>query len=92
MLVSDLPQVKLNTYKTIFWRHQKDKPDTYLATIEAIYYFLKEYHEQFIGHYAGQYDNLLFFFCFMYRQTRDLYESGRKIKAYKDREDRGILM
>ncbi|XP_054954554.1 tRNA-uridine aminocarboxypropyltransferase 1 isoform X3 [Pan paniscus] len=35
-----LLQVELKTRKTCFWRHQKGKPDTFLSTIEAIYYFL----------------------------------------------------
>ncbi|NXI59734.1 DTWD1 protein, partial [Chloroceryle aenea] len=62
-----LLQVELKTRKTCFWRHQKGKPDTYLSTIEAIYYFLVDYHQEILKeNYKGQYDNLLFFFSFMY--------------------------
>ncbi len=58
----------LNTKKTHFWRTQGDKPDTYLATIEAIYYFILEYHQEVLGSDPqGQYDNLLYFFTFMYK-------------------------
>ncbi|NXI38460.1 DTWD1 protein, partial [Galbula dea] len=62
-----LMQIELKTRKTCFWRHQKGKPDTYLSTIEAIYYFLVDYHQEILKeNYKGQYDNLLFFFSFMY--------------------------
>ncbi|NWH76000.1 DTWD1 protein, partial [Piaya cayana] len=62
-----LLQIELKARKTCFWRHQKGKPDTYLSTIEAIYYFLVDYHREVLKeNYKGQYDNLLFFFSFMY--------------------------
>ncbi|NXG44798.1 DTWD1 protein, partial [Psilopogon haemacephalus] len=62
-----LLQIELKTRKTCFWRHQKGKPDTYLSTIEAIYYFLVDYHQEILKeNYNGQYDNLLFFFSFMF--------------------------
>ncbi|NWI08410.1 DTWD1 protein, partial [Crypturellus soui] len=62
-----LLQIELKTRKTCFWRHQKGKPDTYLSTIEAIYYFLVDYHQEVLKeNYKGQYDNMLFFFSFMY--------------------------
>lgn len=62
-----LLQVELKTRKTCFWRHQKGSPDTYLATIEAIYYFLKDYHEQCLKQkYCGEYDNLLFFYSYLH--------------------------
>uniref|UniRef100_A0A8D2Q495 tRNA-uridine aminocarboxypropyltransferase 1 n=2 Tax=Varanus komodoensis TaxID=61221 RepID=A0A8D2Q495_VARKO len=67
-----LLQIELKSRKTCFWRHQKGKPDTYLSTIEAIYYFLVDYHKAFLEEkYEGQYDNLLFFFSFMYRLIKN---------------------
>ncbi|XP_071942586.1 tRNA-uridine aminocarboxypropyltransferase 1-like [Antedon mediterranea] len=64
-----LPCIILNSRETCFWRTQKDKPNTYLATIEAIYYFLVDYHN--LTHddipYDGRYDNLLYFYAFMYK-------------------------
>ncbi|NXX50987.1 DTWD1 protein, partial [Tricholaema leucomelas] len=67
-----LLQIELKTRKTCFWRHQKGKPDTYLSTIEAIYYFLVDYHQEILKeNYKGQYDNLLFFFSFMYTLIRN---------------------
>uniref|UniRef100_H3CVX3 tRNA-uridine aminocarboxypropyltransferase 1 n=1 Tax=Tetraodon nigroviridis TaxID=99883 RepID=H3CVX3_TETNG len=64
--LQDLLQVELKE-KTCFWRHQKGKPDSYLATIEAIYYFLRDYHKYCLGQeYDGEYDNLLFFYSFLH--------------------------
>ncbi|XP_067411885.1 tRNA-uridine aminocarboxypropyltransferase 1 [Emydura macquarii macquarii] len=75
-----LLQIELKTRKTCFWRHQKGKPDTYLSTIEAIYYFLVEYHQEVLEEsYKGQYDNLLFFFSFMYTLIKNAkYSAGKE--------------
>ncbi|XP_053129033.1 tRNA-uridine aminocarboxypropyltransferase 1 [Hemicordylus capensis] len=74
-----LLQIELKSRKTCFWRHQKGKPDTYLSTIEAIYYFLVEYHKELLKEkYEGQYDNLLFFFSFMYKLIRNAKCSAGK--------------
>ncbi|XP_076983957.1 tRNA-uridine aminocarboxypropyltransferase 1 [Tamandua tetradactyla] len=74
-----LLQVELKTRKTCFWRHQKGKPDTFLSTIEAIYYFLVEYHVDILKEkYKGQYDNLLFFYSFMYQLIKNAKYSGDK--------------
>uniref|UniRef100_A0A8C5MCG6 tRNA-uridine aminocarboxypropyltransferase 1 n=1 Tax=Leptobrachium leishanense TaxID=445787 RepID=A0A8C5MCG6_9ANUR len=40
--LQDLVTVELTERKTCFWRHQKGSPDTYLSTIEAIYYFMTD--------------------------------------------------
>ncbi|XP_006793969.1 tRNA-uridine aminocarboxypropyltransferase 1 [Neolamprologus brichardi] len=65
--LQDLLQVELKMRKTCFWRHQKGKPDTYLATIEAIYYFLMDFHEHCLDEeYSGEYDNLLFFYSYLH--------------------------
>ncbi len=78
-----LQRVEIKTQKTKFWRHQHEKPDTYLATIEAIYYFVVEFHKLFLrSEYVGEYDNLLFFFCFMYNKIKGLYDGGKYLKAY----------
>lgn len=74
-----LLQVELKTRKTCFWRHQKGKPDTFLSTIEAIYYFLVDYHTDVLKEtYKGQYDNLLFFYSFMYQLIKNAKCSGDK--------------
>ncbi|XP_060115829.1 tRNA-uridine aminocarboxypropyltransferase 1 isoform X2 [Heteronotia binoei] len=74
-----LLQIELKSRKTCFWRHQKGKPDTYLSTIEAIYYFLVDYHRELLKEkYEGQYDNLLFFYTFMYRLIQNARSSASK--------------
>ncbi|XP_078134503.1 tRNA-uridine aminocarboxypropyltransferase 1 [Sander vitreus] len=65
--LQDMLRVELKTRKTCFWRHQKGKPDTYLATIEAIYYFLNDFHVHCLSQeYKGEYDNLLFFYSYLH--------------------------
>ncbi|XP_006895389.1 PREDICTED: DTW domain-containing protein 1 [Elephantulus edwardii] len=74
-----LLQVELKSRKTCFWRHQKGKPDTFLSTIEAIYYFLVDYHTDILKEkYMGQYDNLLFFYSFMHQLIKTAKCSGNK--------------
>ncbi|XP_055948219.1 tRNA-uridine aminocarboxypropyltransferase 1-like isoform X2 [Argiope bruennichi] len=74
--LQSLPCVILSEYKSVFWRHQKGKPDTYLATIEAIYYFLRELDNLMNPgvHYSGKYDNLLFLFKYFYMKLRCIYD------------------
>lgn len=63
----ELLRVELKMRKTCFWRHQKGKPDTYLATIEAIYYFLTDFHKHCLAEeYNGEYDNLLFYYSYLH--------------------------
>ncbi|XP_076035843.1 tRNA-uridine aminocarboxypropyltransferase 1 [Oratosquilla oratoria] len=73
--IKGLQCVKLTSQNTLFWRYQKGKPKTYLATIEAIYYFMVEIHTKILKlPYTHQYDNLLFFFKFMIDKINDVYE------------------
>ncbi|NP_001086758.1 tRNA-uridine aminocarboxypropyltransferase 1 isoform X1 [Xenopus laevis] len=75
-----LVHVELMERKTFFWRHQKGTPNTYLSTIEAIYYFMVDYHTKILQKdYKGEYDNLLFFFSFMYRIINDAKKSAGKL-------------
>ncbi|KAF9271960.1 DTW domain-containing protein 1 [Mortierella alpina] len=53
MAKSDSPllrmkRVTIAPHETLFWRHQRKASD-HLATIEAIYYFLREYHETYLS-------------------------------------------
>ncbi|KAF9918131.1 DTW domain-containing protein 1 [Lobosporangium transversale] len=43
-----MKRVTIAPHETLFWRHQR-KADDHLATIEAIYYFLREYHETYLS-------------------------------------------
>ncbi|XP_073509184.1 tRNA-uridine aminocarboxypropyltransferase 1 [Phyllobates terribilis] len=75
-----LVSVELTERKTCFWRHQKGSPETYLSTIEAIYYFMVDFHMQILQKdYNGEYDNLLFFFSFMYKLIRDAKQAAGKL-------------
>lgn len=77
--LQDLLQVELKMRKTCFWRRQKGKPDTYLATIEAIYYFLKDFHEHCLDEgYDGEYDNLLFFYSYLHSVVNKAKTSAGK--------------
>jgi len=72
--LNQLPCVIIESRKTSFWRNQRGKPKEYLATIEAIYYFCVDFHKEVLGRsYAGEYDNLLFFYKFMYQKIHQLY-------------------
>ncbi|XP_061670003.1 tRNA-uridine aminocarboxypropyltransferase 1 [Syngnathoides biaculeatus] len=85
--LQDLLQVELRTRKTCFWRSQKGKPDTYLATIEAIYYFLKDFHEQCLAQeYTGEYDNLLFFYSYLHSVVNKSKEGGKKDAKWKEKQ------
>ncbi|KAG0065969.1 DTW domain-containing protein 1, partial [Podila epicladia] len=42
-----MKRVTIAPHETLFWRHQRKASD-HLATIEAIYYFLREYHETYL--------------------------------------------
>lgn len=75
----DLLRVELKMRKTCFWRRQKGKPDTYLATIEAIYYFLKDFHQHCLAQeYNGEYDNLLFFYSYLHSVVNKAKTSAGK--------------
>ncbi|EDO33850.1 predicted protein, partial [Nematostella vectensis] len=64
--LSGIRKVQIENAKTYFWRPQQ-KPNTCLATIEAIYFFFKEYEQHILqSPYEGQYDNLLYFYSFQY--------------------------
>jgi hypothetical protein len=86
--VAELQRVELTSHETRFWRHQLDKPRTYLSTIEAVYYCAREYHElcaslDLLDNYSGQYDDLLFFFTYFYSKIHALVvDNGKTLKAY----------
>ncbi|EAR85600.1 DTW domain protein (macronuclear) [Tetrahymena thermophila SB210] len=85
--------VRLEEYNTTFWRYQFHQPNC-LATIEAIYYFFKEFDCNFSSKqisqnyvYDGKYDNLMFFYHWQYEMIQNHYKyktsnTFRKIKDY----------
>eukprot|EP01133_Synstelium_polycarpum_P001129 gene1129-1291_t len=92
--VSKLRCIKIDMKKTLFWRYQKHG-DAFLATIEAIYYFFREYHLRVTGNYAGEYDNLLYYYALFYNLIQHTYKEGDKnfwrkenyIKPTKDNDE-----
>lgn len=78
--VARLPHVKIENYETRFWRWQNFGNEG-LATIEAIYYFYKEFITATKGTYSGEVDNLLYYFTFYYELLQDVYKrSGREFR------------
>lgn len=72
--IQSLPQIMINSRQTLFWRYQSGKPKEYLSTIEAIYYLCVDFQIYVLNSdYEGQFDNLLFFFKFMYEKIHQLY-------------------
>ncbi|CAJ0627171.1 15459_t:CDS:2 [Entrophospora sp. SA101] len=80
-----LRKVTIKPQKTLFWRYQ-NKNENYLATIEAIYYFLREYDEISLSNnnssnsnsydYDGKYDNLLWYYKYFYELIQETYRNN----------------
>lgn len=86
-VLAGLTRVEINGNETKFWRHQKRSPKNYLSTIEAIYFFFKEFHNLFFtNRYESEYDDLLFLFKYMYKKMNNL-PGGRKPIAYEQRRN-----
>eukprot|EP00050_Salpingoeca_kvevrii_P011069 m.12464 g.12464 ORF g.12464 m.12464 type:complete len:305 (+) comp3234_c0_seq2:111-1025(+) len=66
-----LRHVSIGHVDTFFWRPQHRKPDTHLATIEAIYYFFRQMGTKQQGEYDGRYDNLLFYYAFQFQLVQE---------------------
>ncbi|KAH9601453.1 DTW protein [Trypanosoma melophagium] len=78
--VHKFKHVRIKSQTSLFWRFQNNDP-SYLATVEAIYYFLRE----FITHknqrsegegapfYHGEVDDLLFYFINQYIAVQQRY-------------------
>lgn len=74
-----LPCVVINMRQTYFWRYQPDgMGDEMLATIEAIYYMAKDFHNATNTQvpYDGRFDNLLYFFAHQYKVIQQAYDAN----------------
>ncbi|CAD5119248.1 unnamed protein product [Dimorphilus gyrociliatus] len=70
--LKNLARVRIPDKKTLFWRPQKGKPDTFLATIESIYYFVKEFSKVYrFNDEDTNLDDILYFFMFFCEQIKD---------------------
>ena len=67
-----MKKVVISTEKTIFWRHQQ-KSETNLATIEAMYFFLRDYVKATKGDYNAEYDDILYFYAYNYAVVQNEY-------------------
>jgi DTW domain-containing protein YfiP len=77
--VAKLKPVVINTEKTIFWRYQKGKTNSNLSTIEAMYFFMRDYDKVMSeSDYDGKYDNLLYFYAYNYALIQNEYTKGIK--------------
>eukprot|EP00759_Apiculatamorpha_spiralis_P014019 PhF_6_TR20794/c0_g1_i2/m.29858 len=88
-VVGALHHVKLNQYKTMFWRFQ-DKDMTYLATIEAIYFFLREHFSACTKtEYDGRYDDVMLLFAHQYATIQKYYKEDREHRVFTKRHREG---
>merc|ERR1712098_672040 len=58
--IRSLPKVRIRNRESMYWRYQENTRYA-LATIEAIYWFVREYAEAQNGKYDGEVDDLLLF-------------------------------
>ena len=84
--MKNLKCIKIQSEKTLFWRYQTDLPDESLATVEALYFFFRDYettlnhggdYEEYIKA-GGKWDNLLYYFVFNYQLVQSTYKTGDK--------------
>ncbi|KAA6377138.1 MAG: putative DTW domain protein [Streblomastix strix] len=87
--IQKLRKVQIHKQQTKFWRVQ-DKSPEYLATIEAIYYFFKEYavsSAHMSGNtnyqYNGEYDNLLWYYVYQYERIQSEYIADKDKQVSK---------
>ncbi|KAG8179888.1 hypothetical protein JTE90_017420 [Oedothorax gibbosus] len=83
-----LPCVSLSgSYPSLYWRYSRLKGPSHLSTVEALHRFCGELHSalRLPRDDRSQYDNLLFFFRFMYFRIRAQY-GPHNIRAYAGHE------
>ena len=82
--ISKLKMVKIQTEKTVFWRYQTGELDTSLATIEALYFFFRDYDvalnckDRLYSDYKGTFDNLLWFYAYNFKLIQNEYSKANK--------------
>ena len=76
-VVAGLQHVKIRAARTAFWRYQRKGQD-HLSTVEALYWFMREFSEaRSGGKYDGSCDNLLWYFSFNYALIQKYYNKRR---------------
>ena len=71
--------VKIQHRESLFWRYQDFDP-SYLATVEAMYYFLLEFVTRAKGKYSGEVDDLMYYYINQYITIQDSYSARPKEK------------
>ncbi|CAG8520705.1 uncharacterized protein OCT59_021405 [Rhizophagus irregularis] len=94
--LKNIRKVTINPQKTLFWRYQ-NKSENYLATIEALYYFLKEYYVTYESitdnenSYNGKYDDLLWYYKYFYEFIQSSYRNDKGKKHFTTRHRQGYI-
>ncbi|CAG8483869.1 7281_t:CDS:2 [Scutellospora calospora] len=98
--LKNIRKVTIKPQKTLFWRYQ-NKDENHLSTIEALYYFLKEYNEIYEipeetinsdnNEYDGRYDNLLWYFKYFYEFIQATYRRQKGKKNFTTRQREGYI-
>jgi len=83
--------VQLNEYRTIFWRFQNTGDDRFLATIEAIYYFLRDSFVANGGVYKGQFDDIMYHYVHQYCLIQETYRSGSRPFTKRHQNAKGYI-
>ncbi|KAJ1964781.1 hypothetical protein IWQ62_002837 [Dispira parvispora] len=92
-------KVTIQPRATRFWRYQQFS-DNHLATIEAIYFFYREYYDAYLrfksssgtqpNKYSGQYDDLMFYYKYFYNLIQRTYQAN-PTKLYNRRQRTGYI-
>ncbi|CAG8504682.1 12529_t:CDS:2 [Dentiscutata erythropus] len=100
--LKNIRKVTIKPQKTLFWRYQ-NKDEYHLSTIEALYYFLREYNEVYEipeetenihsdgNGYDGRYDNLLWYFKYFYEFIQATYRNQKGKKHFTTRQREGYI-
>ncbi|KAH7052855.1 DTW domain-containing protein [Linnemannia elongata] len=95
-----MKRVTIAPHETLFWRHQRKASD-HLATIEAIYFFLREYHETYLtaewidshqlGPYTHQFDDMLWFYKYFYELIQKTYRERTDGREFTLKHTKGYI-
>ena len=77
--ITKLKKVVIQSHETVFWRYQSLGKSN-LATIEAIYYFYREWYDAMKYPYSGQVDDLLYFYCYQYKKIQKHYKDHPEMR------------
>lgn len=96
--LSSLPHVHIEAEKTLFWRYQKGKTEDHLATIEAVYFFCRQFHQALHRaavpgwtEYTGQYDDLLYYYAYQYELVQRVYRERLSTTAGNRKGDQETI-